>query len=83
MQTKFTSLDGQDTKQPLPYDKTAEIEDQVAQSVETSRKNLRLETIDSLVLHGPIQGDFDLTLKAWRAMERAVDEGKVRYYSWA
>ncbi|CAD7949284.1 unnamed protein product [Amoebophrya sp. A120] len=78
IQTKFTSLDGQD-KNRIPYDKNAPLDEQVAQSVEVSRKNLGIEVIDSLVLHGPVKGRADLTMTAWRAMETAVDEGKVRF----
>lgn len=40
---------------------------------------LQVEVIDSLVLHGPVKGKLDLTMQAYRAMERAVDEGKVRF----
>src|SRR5687767_8148265 len=40
LQTKFTSLGGQDPNQ-TPYDKNAPLEKQVAQSFEVSQKNLR------------------------------------------
>jgi len=30
IQTKFTSLDGQDTSKPLPYDANASLEEQVS-----------------------------------------------------
>ncbi|CAD7961919.1 unnamed protein product [Amoebophrya sp. A25] len=78
IQTKYTSIDGQDANK-VPYDKDAPLEEQVRQSVEVSRQNLQVEQIDSLVLHGPVKGRADLTMKAWRAMENAVDEGKVAH----
>lgn len=67
VQTKFTPLPGQDPKR-LPYDPTAPLEAQVAQSFETSKKNLQTPYVDSLVLHSPLFPYGDL-LKVWRAME--------------
>lgn len=55
LQTKFTSLDGQDRNQPLPYDSSAPLPQQVFQSFQTSQKNLQTEYIDSLVLHSPMK----------------------------
>ena len=46
---------------------------------QVSRRNLRVAVIDSLVLHGPVKGDLGLTLEAYRSMEEAVDQGKVRF----
>ena len=53
--TRYTSIDGQDTSQPLPYDPKASIPEQVRQSIATSLKNLRTEYIDSVVLHSPLR----------------------------
>ena len=53
LQTKFTPLSGQDPRQ-VPYDKNSPVELQVAQSFETSNKNLQTEHVDSLVLHSTI-----------------------------
>ncbi len=76
IQTKFTSLDGQDPDR-LPYDREASLEDQVIQSLETSLLNLRTEYIDSLVMHSPMRQRKD-TLRVWRVFETFVDEGKVK-----
>ena len=83
VQTKFTPVEGQDPDR-LPYDPDASLEEQVCQSVEASLENLRVDTIDSLVLHGLLRGrdgvdGFDRTMTVWRSMEKAVDEGKVRH----
>jgi hypothetical protein len=53
LQTKFTSLGGQDPAH-VPYDHTAPIEEQVAQSLAASLQNLGTDYIDSLVLHSPL-----------------------------
>jgi diketogulonate reductase-like aldo/keto reductase len=79
LQSKFTFRDGQDHR--LPYDPRAAIGDQVAQSLASSLAHLGIDTLDSLVLHGPSRrdglgpDDHD----AWRAMEQAVDSGRVRF----
>lgn len=72
LQTKFTSLDGQDPNQ-IPYDKTANLETQVAQSFETSQKNLHTNYVDSLVLHSPMNSE-SMTLRVWKAMEKIYEE---------
>jgi len=77
VQTKFTSLDGQDPAR-IPYDKRKTPSDQVRESIEVSRKNLRLETIDSLVLHSPMRGGLQQTLDVWQAMEAGVDQNKIQ-----
>ena len=76
LQTKFTPLPGQDPGN-VPYDADAPIEAQVAQSFETSRKNLRTEYVDSLVLHSPLEPQ-SLLMEAWAAMERIHDAGGAR-----
>lgn len=68
LQTKFTPIDGQDRRKPLPYDPQASLTDQVKQSFSTSQKNLGTDYIDSLVLHSPLARKEDL-LQVWRAME--------------
>jgi len=67
IQTKFTPLEGQDPNN-IPYDKDASLSEQVSQSFETSKKNLKTDYIDSLVLHSPLFPFSDL-LSVWRAME--------------
>src|SRR5215831_8488204 len=51
IQTKFTPLGGQDHRRP--YDPQAALKMQVAQSFESSLKNLRTDRVDSYLLHGP------------------------------
>ena len=77
VQTKFTSLDGQDPKR-IPYDKSKPAPEQVKESIEVSRRNLKVDIIDSLVLHSPMRGGFPATLEVWKAMEQGVDEGKIQ-----
>jgi len=55
VQTKFTSLDGQDLSKPIPYDSQASVEDQVDQSVATSLRQLGVDYIDCLVMHSPMR----------------------------
>ena len=76
LQTKFTSLDGQDPKR-LPYDPRAALPAQVEQSIDTSLRNLRVDYIDGLVLHSPL-ADMQSTLTVWRAMEEAQQRGLVK-----
>jgi diketogulonate reductase-like aldo/keto reductase len=79
VQTKFTHLASQDHR--LPYDPSAPIARQVAQSFERSLEHLGVDTIDSLVLHGPSQrhGLAPEDVEAWHAMEALHDAGRVRF----
>lgn len=72
VQTKFTSLGGQDPAR-VPYDRDARPAEQVAQSFLVSQRNLGVDTIDGLVLHSPVRGR-----ETWTAMEALVDAGGVR-----
>ena len=45
---------------------------------EKSAKKLGVEQIDLLLLHQPLTTRFDLTLDAYRALEKLLAEGKVR-----
>jgi diketogulonate reductase-like aldo/keto reductase len=76
LQTKFTPLSGQDPRQ-VPYDENSPIELQVAQSFETSIKNLQTEYVDSLVLHSPM-APHALLMKVWNAMENIQKTGGAR-----
>lgn len=78
LQTKFTFVDGQDHR--LPYDPSAAIADQVAQSFASSLEHLQVDRIDSLILHGPSTRDGlgKDDHEAWRAMEAIVAQGKVK-----
>jgi diketogulonate reductase-like aldo/keto reductase len=78
LQTKITFRPGQDHR--LPYDPSAPIAQQVAQSFASSLKHLGTDVIDSYVLHGPMQRE-GLTADdwaAWRAMEDTHASGRAR-----
>jgi diketogulonate reductase-like aldo/keto reductase len=76
LQTKFTSVNGQDPNN-IPYDTAASLEEQVKQSFEKSLENLRTDYIDSLVLHSPMK-TMDETLRVWKVFEEFVSDGRVR-----
>jgi len=76
LQTKFTSVSGQDP-QRIPYDPRAPLTQQVAQSFEASLRNLRTDYLDSLVLHSPLPSAKQ-NLEVWQAMESLVAAGGVR-----
>ncbi|OXA52377.1 uncharacterized oxidoreductase YtbE [Folsomia candida] len=76
IQTKFTSLDGQDPAS-TPYDPTAPLATQVVQSLERSLSNLGTPYVDSLVLHSPMRTVKD-TLTVWKIFEGFVASGKVK-----
>jgi diketogulonate reductase-like aldo/keto reductase len=78
LQTKFTSLGGQDDR--LPYDPDAPVADQVPQSFESSLEHLRTSYLDALILHGPnrSRGLDDEDWEAWRAMEALQAAGRAR-----
>lgn len=79
LQTKFTHLDGQDSR--LPYDPKADVGTQVEQSFKKSLEHLRTDYIDSYVLHGPSvdQGLADDDWRAWKAMEKIAKSGRTRF----
>jgi diketogulonate reductase-like aldo/keto reductase len=76
LQTKFTAVGGQDPNN-LPYDPKAPLEEQLRTSLATSLKNLKTTYLDSWVMHSPMK-TMETTIQAWRVMEEAVDQGKVR-----
>ncbi len=73
LQTKFTPLTGQDPN-AIPYDKNAPLDVQVAQSFETSKKNLQTDYVDALVLHSPLF-PYAKLLQVWKALEQIQKEG--------
>ena len=79
LQTKFTHRAGQDHR--LPYDPDADLTTQVQQSFARSLEHLRVERIDSYVLHGPSRryGLAAGDLEVWRAMEAIHATGRTRF----
>jgi diketogulonate reductase-like aldo/keto reductase len=78
LQTKFTSVDGQDHR--LPYDRGADPAAQVRQSFASSLEHLRTTYLDSYVLHGP-SSSRGITAEdwvVWRAMEERHRAGEAR-----
>ena len=53
-------------------------EEATRHAFDKSAAKLGLDTIDLLILHQPLPTRFDLTIGAYRALERLLDEGKVR-----
>jgi diketogulonate reductase-like aldo/keto reductase len=76
LQTKFSPESCQDPMS-IPYDPTAPLAVQVAQSFAASLHSLQTVYLDCLVLHTPM-GSPTQTLEVWRAMESLVAEGGVR-----
>jgi diketogulonate reductase-like aldo/keto reductase len=76
LQTKFTSLGGQDPLR-VPYDPKAPLPEQVRQSCAVSLRNLGTDYLDCLVLHSPLPS-ARLTFEVWQTMEALVDAREVR-----
>ena len=75
LQTKFTYQRGQDDR--LPYDPSASLAVQVAQSLASSLEHLGCKQVDSFVLHGP-SSNYDWTeddAEVWEAMRKERDAG--------
>jgi diketogulonate reductase-like aldo/keto reductase len=78
LQSKFTSIGGQDHR--LPYDRDAPVSTQVEQSFASTLEHFGVDHLDSYVLHGPTTrhglaaGDWE----CWRAMERLHASGRTR-----
>ncbi len=78
LQTKFTYRQGQDHR--LPYDPSASLSMQVAQSMASSLEHLDTDYVDSYVLHGPSSrsGWNDPDAEVWVAMINERDAGRTR-----
>jgi diketogulonate reductase-like aldo/keto reductase len=78
LQTKFTSISGQD--QRLPYDPSADPATQVRQSFRSSLEHLGVHYLDSFVLHGPSarRGLPPSDWAVWEAIESLYREEKTR-----
>ena len=79
IQTKFTYLEGQDSR--LPFDPKAKPATQVKQSINSSLDHLQIEYIDSYVLHGPATrfGLSERDYQVWTMMEELLSEGQVHH----
>jgi len=78
LQTKFTSVGGQDHR--TPYDAFADITTQVEQSFNSSLKHLHTDYVDSYLLHGPYSGNglIEEDWAAWAAIEDLYKSGKTK-----
>jgi diketogulonate reductase-like aldo/keto reductase len=77
LQTKFTYQRGQDHR--LPYDPAAPLATQVAQSLASSLEHLGTDHVDSFVLHGPSDYEWnDDDAEVWEAMRKERDAGRTR-----
>ncbi|MGZ5049893.1 MAG: aldo/keto reductase family protein [Methylobacter sp.] len=76
LQTKFTSVGGQDPAN-IPYDASAGFKAQIEQSFQASLNNLQTDYLDCLVLHSPFANPKH-TLEAWQTMEKLVAAGWVK-----
>ena len=78
LQTKYTSMPGQDHR--LPYDPDADLSTQVAQSMASSLEHRGTNYVDSYVLHGPSSGYgwTEADAEVWLAMANERDAGRTR-----
>jgi diketogulonate reductase-like aldo/keto reductase len=78
LQTKFTSVDGQDLR--TPYDASADLTTQVRQSFDSSLTHLCTDYVDSYVLHAPFsrRGLGEADWEVWAAMEGIYQSGKTK-----
>jgi diketogulonate reductase-like aldo/keto reductase len=78
LQTKFTSVSGQDHR--TPYDPISSITNQVKQSFDSSLQHLHTEYVDSYVLHGPYSryGLGKEDWEVWKAIEGIYQSGRAK-----
>ena len=78
LQTKFTSVTGQDHR--TPYDAQADLTTQVKQSFDSSLAHLHTDHVDSYVLHGPYyrRGLAAEDWEVWAAIEQLYESGKTK-----
>eukprot|EP00200_Dunaliella_tertiolecta_P003861 CAMPEP_0202344464 /NCGR_PEP_ID=MMETSP1126-20121109/4135_1 /ASSEMBLY_ACC=CAM_ASM_000457 /TAXON_ID=3047 /ORGANISM="Dunaliella tertiolecta, Strain CCMP1320" /LENGTH=289 /DNA_ID=CAMNT_0048935659 /DNA_START=60 /DNA_END=929 /DNA_ORIENTATION=- len=76
IQTKFTSLAGQDPA-AIPYDRNAPLAEQVRQSFNRSLENLQTAYVDSLVLHSPMPTVSE-TMEIYRVFETFHASGSAK-----
>ena len=75
IQTKFTPKEGQDPNN-IPYDPNSPLEQQVLDSFEVSKSNLKTDYVNSLVLHSPLFPMANL-LRVWQVMEEKYQSGEA------
>jgi diketogulonate reductase-like aldo/keto reductase len=78
LQSKFTSVDGQDHR--TPYDPSADLTTQVNQSFASSLQHLHTDYLDSYILHAPFsrRGLGAADWEVWAAMEALYHAGKTK-----
>lgn len=78
LQTKFTSVGGQDHR--TPYDASADLTTQVRQSFASSLVHLHTDYVDSYIMHGPHgrRGLGDADWEVWAAMEELYRSGHAK-----
>jgi diketogulonate reductase-like aldo/keto reductase len=78
LQTKFTSVDGQDHR--TPYDASADLTTQVSQSFDSSLNHLGTDYLDSYILHAPFsrRGLGEADWQVWAVMEAFYQAGKTK-----
>ena len=75
IQTKFTPISGQDINN-MPYFSSDDILTQVEKSFIKSKKNLKVDFIDSYLIHSPFEPISDL-VKVYKTMEEFVQNKEV------
>jgi diketogulonate reductase-like aldo/keto reductase len=76
LQTKFTPVHGQNPEN-IPYNPQAELADQITESFKVSLRNLKVEYLDALLLHSPLNS-LERTLEAWQGLEMVQKVGGTR-----
>ncbi|MEO5333487.1 MAG: aldo/keto reductase [Magnetococcus sp. YQC-5] len=76
LQSKFTPMGGQDPLR-VPYDPNAGFAEQVAQSFQSSLRNLQTTYLDGLVLHSPLANPSQME-EVWHSMEQIFDGGGAK-----
>lgn len=75
IQTKFTPVSGQDENN-MPYFSSDDVLTQVEKSFLKSKENLRVDYIDSYIIHSPF-GPIEDLVKVYRTMEEFLECGQV------
>jgi diketogulonate reductase-like aldo/keto reductase len=75
IQTKFTPIDGQD-RNNMPYLESDDILTQLEKSFMRSKENLKVDFIDSYLIHSPFAPVQDF-VKVYQRMENFVESGQV------